>query len=185
MPAKKQVSKEAILQAALDIIRKNGLKAVHARILAQKLKCSTQPIYHSFKGMDELKAAITQAIDNEYDAFVKKHIDLDNYVISKSKAHILFALHEKNLYKAMFLSNTLKGISIDDIVNAEWNQKAISSIMSGFNIDKSSAKKVFINLWLLSSGLAIELAANDMNVSEHDINSLLTEFYERMKICYA
>ncbi|MBS4534598.1 TetR/AcrR family transcriptional regulator [Clostridium sp. D2Q-14] len=185
MPAKKQISKKAILQAALDIVRKSGVKTINARILAQKLKCSTQPIYLSFKGMDELKVAVTQAIDNEYDTFVKKHIDIDNYMISKSKAHILFALYEKNLYKAMFLSNTLEGISIDDIASAEWNQKAISSIMSDFNIDKSSAQKVFINLWLFSSGLAIELATNDMNISESDIDSLLTEFYERMKICYA
>lgn len=184
MPAKKQITKEAILQAALEIVRKNGLKAVNARNLAQKLKCSTQPIYLSFKGMDELKVAVTQIIDTEYDLFVKKRIDRNNCVVSKAKAHVLFALYEKNLYTAMFLSNTLEGISIDDIANAEWNQKAISSIMADFSIVKSLAQKVFIDMWLFSSGLAIELAANKMDINESDIDSLLTGFYERTKSCY-
>jgi len=75
MPAKKQISKEAILQAALEIVRECGLSAVNARNLAKKLQCSTQPIYLSFTGMDELKVAVTQMIDTEYDLFVKSHID--------------------------------------------------------------------------------------------------------------
>lgn len=84
----------------------------------------------------------------------------------------------------MFLSNTLEGISFDDIANAEWNQKAVSSIMSDFSIDKFSAQKIFIDIWLFSSGLAIELAANQMKINETDIHSLLCGFYERMKKCY-
>lgn len=85
----------------------------------------------------------------------------------------------------MFLSNTLEGISLDDIANAEWNQKAISSIMSDFSIEKPSAQKIFIDIWLFSSGLAIELAANKMRINETDIHSLLSGFYERTKNCYA
>ncbi|OCN00736.1 hypothetical protein A7X67_08140 [Clostridium sp. W14A] len=185
MPAKKQISKEAILQASLEIVRECGLNAVNARNLAEKLQCSTQPIYLSFTGMDELKVAVTRMIDKEYDLFVKRRIDRNNYVISKAKAHVLFALYEKNLYTAMFLSNTLEGISLDEIVNAEWNQKAISSITSDFRIDKPTAEKIFIDIWLLSSGLATELAANKMRINETDIQSLLSGFYERMKNCYA
>ncbi|HOM03775.1 MAG TPA: TetR family transcriptional regulator [Acetivibrio sp.] len=185
MPAKKQISKEAILQAALEIVRECGLSAVNARNIAKKLHCSTQPIYLSFTGMDELKTAVSQMIDQEYDLFVKKHIDSSNYVVSKAKAHVLFALYEKNLYTAMFLSNTLEGISFEDIANAEWNQKVISSIMADFNIDRPYAQKIFIEIWLLSSGLAIELATNKMKINETDIHLLLSEFYERMKNYYA
>ena len=42
MPAKKQISKEKILEAAIDIIRKNGANAVNARNIANSLKCSTK-----------------------------------------------------------------------------------------------------------------------------------------------
>jgi AcrR family transcriptional regulator len=185
MPAKKQITKEAILQAALKIVRECGLSAINARNLAKALQCSTQPIYLSFTGMDELKVAVTQMIDEEYDLFVEKHIDRNNYMVSKAEAHVLFALYEKNLYTAMFLSNSLEGISLEDIVNAEWNQKAIVSIMSDFRIDKHTAQKVFIDLWLVSSGLAIELSTNKMKIDELEIHSLISGFYERMKNYYA
>lgn len=185
MPAKKQVTREAILEAALNIVKKNGIEAINARSIAKELKCSTQPIYLSFKGMGELSEAIKLKIDSVYDSFVEKHIDIDNYLVSKAKAHILFALKEKKLYMAMFLSNTLNGISIKDIANAEWNQEAVISVNKELKIDMIHAKKIFINMWIFSSGLAIQLATNNMKVNERDIDTLLNEFYERMKIGYA
>lgn len=185
MPAKKQVPKDIILQAALDIVRDNGIEAVNARSIAQKLRCSTQPIYLSFKGMDEVKVAVSQMIDTEYDSFFAKHIDTENYLVSMAKSHILFALEEKNLYRAMFLSNAMDGVSLEDVANAAWNEAAVLSVIKDFQIDKLSAQKAFLQMWLLSSGLAVQLAANNMNVSESDIDLLLNDFYERLKKSYA
>ena len=56
MPAAKKVSKEKIVEAAVDVLRDGGFSAINARSVAKKLGCSTQPIYFSFKNMDELKA---------------------------------------------------------------------------------------------------------------------------------
>lgn len=184
MPAKKQVPKDIILQAALDIVRDNGIEAVNARSIAQKLRCSTQPIYLSFKGMDEVKVAVSQMIDTEYNSFFAKHIDTENYLVSVAKSHILFALEEKNLYKAMFLSNVMDGVSLEDVANAIWNKDTVLSVMKDFQIDKLSAQKVFVQMWLLSSGLAVQLATNNMNVSENDIDLLLNDFYERLRKSY-
>lgn len=184
MPAKKQVPKEAIILAALNIVRESGIENINARSIAQKLKCSTQPIYLSFKGMDELKKAVSESIDNEYNSFFSKYTDTNNYLVSIAKSHILFAYNERNLYKAMFLSNTMDGVSIEDIANASWNEKAIMFIVKDFKTDKLSAKKAFIDMWLFSSGLAVQLATNNMKISETDIDVLLNDFYERIKNCY-
>lgn len=51
-------------------------------------------------------------------------------------------------------------------------------------IDKLSAQKVFVQMWLLSSGLAVQLVTNNMNVSENDIDLLLNDFYERLRKSY-
>lgn len=185
MPAKKQVTKNIILQAALDIVQNNGIEAVNARSIAQKLKCSTQPIYLSFTGMDEVKVAISQMIDAEYNSFLSKHIDTENYLVSVAKSHILFALEKRNFYKAMFLSNVMNGVSLEDVANAIWNKDTVLSVMKDFHIDKLSAQKVFLNMWLLSSGLAVQLVTNNMNVSENDIDLLLNDFYERLRKSYA
>ena len=185
MPAKKKVPKNIILQAALDIVREKGIEAVNARSIAQKLRCSTQPIYLSFKGMNELKVEVFQMIDTEYNSFFTKHIDTKNYLVSVAKSHILFALEEKNLYKAMFLSNIMDGVSLEDVANAVWNKSTVLSVVKDFQIDELSAKKLFVQMWLFSSGLAVQLATNNMKVDENDIDLLLNDFYERLGKSYA
>ena len=60
MPAAKKVSRDEIIDAAIDVLRDDGFSAINARSVAKKLGCSTQPIYFSFKNMDELKAALTE-----------------------------------------------------------------------------------------------------------------------------
>ena len=60
MPAIKKVSREDIIDAAVEVLREGGFSAVNARSVAQKLGCSTQPIYFSFQNMSELKLALTE-----------------------------------------------------------------------------------------------------------------------------
>ena len=60
MPAVRKVSKEQIIDAAVDVLRDDGFSAINARSVAKKLGCSTQPIYFSFRNMEELKAALTE-----------------------------------------------------------------------------------------------------------------------------
>lgn len=60
MPAIKKISKETIIDAAVDVLREGGAAAINARSVAKELGCSTQPIYLSFQNMDDLKAAMTQ-----------------------------------------------------------------------------------------------------------------------------
>ena len=62
MPAIKKISKETVIDAAVDVLREDGFSAINARSVAKKLGCSTQPIYHSFRNMEELKTALTERI---------------------------------------------------------------------------------------------------------------------------
>ena len=52
MPAVRKVSKDQIIDAALEVLRDDGFSAINARSVDKKLGCSTQPIYFSFKNMD-------------------------------------------------------------------------------------------------------------------------------------
>ncbi len=58
MPAKKQITKEKILNTAVKIVCQSGIDALNTRTLACACKCSTQPIYLSFKGINELLAEV-------------------------------------------------------------------------------------------------------------------------------
>lgn len=100
------------------------------------------------------------------------------------------ALAEKISLSTPHMSNVETGntkVSLPAIIriaNASWNQDAIAFIVKDFKIEKSLAKKVFIDMWLFSSCLAVQLATNNMNISETDIDMLLNDFYERIKSYY-
>ena len=49
-----RVAKEAVLDAALGIVREQGEAALSARAVAQRAGCSVQPIYSLFGNMGEL-----------------------------------------------------------------------------------------------------------------------------------
>lgn len=50
-----KTTKEDILEAAYEIVRKKGIDSLNARALAKELKCSTQPIMYQFSSMEEIK----------------------------------------------------------------------------------------------------------------------------------
>ena len=58
MPPKVKITKENIIQAAMDIVRNAGADALNARNIAAKLDCSTQPIFSNFATMDQLRLAV-------------------------------------------------------------------------------------------------------------------------------
>ena len=90
MPAVKKVSREAILDAAVEVLRDGGFSAINARSVARKLGCSTQPIYLSFQNMAELKAALTErAIAEEKQLF--RWLYLEGEQLGPYQNDVLFA----------------------------------------------------------------------------------------------
>ena len=56
MPPKVKITKENIIDTALDIVRSKS--SLNARTLAAALNCSTQPLFSNFASMDELRLAV-------------------------------------------------------------------------------------------------------------------------------
>ena len=55
MPTKIKISKDMILDAAFEIVRKDGMEKLSNRELANKLKCSIRPIYHQFENVEQMQ----------------------------------------------------------------------------------------------------------------------------------
>ena len=68
MPPKCKFTRDEIIAAALDIARKDGLYAVTARSLGEKLGSSSKPIFSIFENMEEVLEATllaARAVYNE------------------------------------------------------------------------------------------------------------------------
>ena len=54
MPRKTQFSAEDVILAAYELVREKGLAGLSAPAVANKMGCSTMPIYSHFKNMQVL-----------------------------------------------------------------------------------------------------------------------------------
>ena len=102
MPPKKQITREAILNKALEMTRRDGFESITARALSASLNCSTQPIYQSFADMK----ALAKAVSARSFAIMPDDIqrDRDRMLpadLSIVLQYIYFTLQEKYLFQVI------------------------------------------------------------------------------------
>ena len=75
MPPKAKITKEKILNTVLEITKETGFETVNARSIANKLQCSTRPIFTCYENMDELKKNFLNFAYKYYEQFVTSYRD--------------------------------------------------------------------------------------------------------------
>ncbi len=90
MPPKKRFEQETVIEAAFQVLRKDGFQAVTARGVAAELGSSTTPIYWVLESMNKLEESLLQktfVLMTEYQ--VKKYTD--NMFINMAIGYVNFA----------------------------------------------------------------------------------------------
>lgn len=178
MPAKKQITREKILSAGVDIIRRDGESGVNTLSLAKELNCSTQPIYLSFKNIGELKEALREEAEKIFLEYISKEIESGKYPEYKAygMAYVLFAMRDKNLFSFLFLRDR-KGARDKD---ESWS-RAIATIKSGGVSDEKEAERIQLNMWIYVHGIAAMCATGYVDFSEEEVATLITDNYRAVK----
>lgn len=182
MPPKPIVTKQDVIDAAIQLIRENGMNSVNARSLAKALGCSTRPLFRIYKNMDELKKDIKTELDNFYDVFMESRMTNENRLLSQGIAYIEFARREKMIFNTLFMNMTMAGSSLQDIIHAEWNRASIENAkeVTGLSIEK--AEMLFINFWLYSHGIATQIVSNCIDIPLDMVRQLLEIAFERFSL---
>ena len=119
MAPKTKITREMILDAAFEIIRKNGDGALNARAIAEFLHCSTQPILYQFKTMGEIRDAVYEAADRFHTETIMRGAETaEDPFLGIGLAYIRFGRDEKNLFRFLFQSNRYDGISLADLISS-------------------------------------------------------------------
>ena len=63
MPPKARITKEMILNTVLEITQKSGFETANARNIANKLQCSTRPIFTCYENMIFLTSHLNTTIN--------------------------------------------------------------------------------------------------------------------------
>ena len=175
MPTKIKISKDMILDAAFEIVRKDGMEKLSNRELASKLKCSIRPIYYQFENVEEMQKELYLKIEQYFYKFI-----LDNMVkeIPKYKQvginYIKFAKKEKKLFQTLFMSDT--GLTPDAFVlKAGGDYKEIEKLIKiSANIKEEDIKDFHTKMWIFCHGIATLVANDTIKLTDNQIQDLLS-----------
>lgn len=182
MPPKVKVTEEAILVAALTIIREKGIAGVNAREIGHILGCSVQPVFRNFMSMDKLKDVLYKRTETIFDNHMNHGLELNEIpFLGMGLAYIAFAKTEKNLFKFLFMSDEFKDKSVFDMVRGDENRATIQMIADMAKLSFDNAGQLFLHIWLITHGIAALMATNDCDLSEEQITTLLRDTFAGMK----
>lgn len=178
MPPKSKVTKEMIIEAALEIIREHGYEALNARTIAKRLGCSTQPVLYNFKTVDDIREAAYQKADAFHTDFIMPKETDDNPMLALGLNYVRFGHVEKNLFRFLFQTNNFSGMNVETLINSPYLSGVLEVMSKGLKCDVEEARKLFLTFFCAAHGLASLLANNSMEYDEeHCAGVLKSVFY--------
>ncbi len=179
MPALVALSREDVLEGALDLLRKEGPGAITARSLAQKLGCSTQPIYSAFGGMKDLERELLREVRGIYREFVT-HQGGDSPFENLGLSYLRFAREEPRLFNWMIESGRLKvdfdGKTHSPEIQLGLERMATDPTLAGLRPDQ--IERLQRNLWIYTHGLAVLLSSGMLRADEKTARGYMNEMAE-------
>ena len=182
MPRKFMFTREEVLAAALNLVREQGIAAVTARRLGEKLGSSSKPIFSLFENMEDVLSAVMEAADKLYQNYLKEDMTSGKYPPYKASgmAYIRFAKEEKELFKLLFMRDR----SHENTDNKEENKQLLELIQQNLGINEEEAYLFHLEMWIYVHGMATMLATSYLELDEAFISKVLTDGYEGMKTRY-
>ncbi|MGI6336632.1 MAG: TetR-like C-terminal domain-containing protein [Eubacteriales bacterium] len=176
MPPSRKISKDDVLTAAFQIVRKEGIDSLNARYLADALECSTQPIFSCFENMTQLKQAVFQMAGDYHTAYFDKVNTGKNLFVNVGMAYIDFALEEPHLFRLLFMSD-LFGAELGAYMQGDCNEHITGAVPERFFSDSPEMKSIFMDMWLYAHGIAALLVTNQITTERDEIKNMLQRVF--------
>lgn len=180
MPPRIKVTKEDIVRAAVDIVRREGAQALNARIVATALGCSTQPVFSNFATMDQLRLAVTQEADMLCRAYMQQEVERGKYPAYKANgmAYIRFAQEEKELFKLLYMRDRSNEVIPE---GTELTDKMETIVHKNTGLDGDDAKLFHLEMWAYVHGIASMFATGFLDLEWELVSKMLTDAYQALR----
>ncbi len=145
-----------VINAAYELIRREGPSAFNARSVAKELGSSTQPIFRLFSGMDELRAEVIRKADADFCNLSKQMAaGSDCPYLKVCMSYLHFAKDEPQLFRLLFMRDRVSDGSCMREYSHSWG---IPVIQESFGVSKETAIALYSRTFFYVHGLAVCLA---------------------------
>ena len=176
MPPKVKVTKEDIVLAAMEIVRREGGDAVNARTIAAQLGCSTQPIFSNFATMEELRTAVIAQAEALCNQYVQAEMESGEYPAYKASgmAYIRFAKEESALFQLLFMRD--RGGKDDDGADNLF-ERMVTVVQGATGLEYTDAQVFHLEMWAYVHGIATMMATGFFEPEWELVSRMLSDAY--------
>lgn len=179
MPPQFKFTKKEIIQAALEIVRENGMDAVTARALGEKLNSSSKPIFSMFENMEEVQSETLKAARMVYNEYVSEGLKFTPAFKGVGMQYIMFAIKEPKFFQLLFMTEQTEkknALGILPMIDDNY-EEILSSVRNGYGLDDEASKSLYRHLWIYTHGIASLIATGVCSFREEEIADMLTEVF--------
>lgn len=149
------ITKDKILAAALDVVRKGGASALTARSLSSALGCGVNPIFSAYGSMEGVLEAVRTQARNMFKERVGAGFALNPPFKGFGMALLWFAMDEPELFKLVMGSRT-SAASFEEYIDTHigFKEESLAAIAQSFDLHGKDAEMLYYQLLLVGLGLA-------------------------------
>ena len=156
MPPTVRFTRDAVLHAACQLMRREGMDALNARAIAKELGGSTQPIFRLFTNMEDLHRELILYVARQFQAHAEADMaQSDSPYIQLCTTHLLYGRDEPELFKLLFMRDRVSKGQYSDQTNFDL---VFNIIKKETPLDDETALRFFERTWLFIHGLAVCIA---------------------------
>lgn len=156
MPPTVRFTRDAVLHAACQLMRREGMEALNARAIAKELGGSTQPIFRLFTNMEDLHRELILYIARQFQVHAEADMaQSDSPYIQLCTTYLLYGRDEPELFKLLFMRDRVSEGQYSDQTNFDL---VFNIIKKETPLDDETALRFFERTWLFIHGLAVCIA---------------------------
>lgn len=156
MPPTVRFTRDAVLHAACQLMRREGMEALNARAIAKELGGSTQPIFRLFTNMEDLHRELILYVARQFQAHAEADMaQSDSPYIQLCTTYLLYGRDEPELFKLLFMRDRVSEGQYSDQTNFDL---VFNILKKETPLDDETALRFFERTWLFIHGLAVCIA---------------------------
>lgn len=156
MPPTVRFTRDAVLHAACQLMRREGMEALNARAIAKELGGSTQPIFRLFTNMEDLHRELILYVARQFQAHAEADMaQSDSPYIQLCTTYLLYGRDEPELFKLLIMRDRVSEGQYSDQTNFDL---VFNIIKKETPLDDETALRFFERTWLFIHGLAVCIA---------------------------
>lgn len=166
MPPQTRITKDMIINAAVEVVKQSGYEKINARTVSEQLHCSTQPVMYHFSTIDAMKRAAHARVNQMHTEYLMKVSPQHNPLLGIGLNYIRFAVEEPQLFRFLFQSGYAQENSLLEMIDSEGLIPVLTAMREGAGLSMEKTKQVFLTVAMFAHGYASIIANNGLEYDE-------------------